>query len=126
MRNGRTSRNGRPRPTIVSSVMPSPPRICTLRSTTRQIASEQITVAMPDLWPRPALIEHPGRVPNDEPRGVQAHLIVGEHVTTGHPVITSEDWQKSIAKPGIFIIRKRTSKRSSAVPRRAASSRCGC
>src|SRR6266436_1896705 len=46
MRNGRTSRKRRA--TIVSSVMPSPPRICMLRSTTRQIASEQMTLAMLD------------------------------------------------------------------------------
>jgi hypothetical protein len=37
MRSGRTSRNGRA--TIVSSVMPSRPRICMLRSTTRQVTA---------------------------------------------------------------------------------------
>src|ERR1700730_16032409 len=53
MRNGRTS--GKRRATIVSSVMPRPPKICMLRSTTRQIASEQMTLAMLDScvprWP---------------------------------------------------------------------------
>ncbi len=48
MRKGRTSRKRRA--TIVSSVMPRPPKICMLRSTTRQIASEQMTLAMLDSW----------------------------------------------------------------------------
>jgi hypothetical protein len=52
MRNGRTSR--KMRATIVSSVMPRLPRICMLRSTTRQIASKQMTLAMLDSCvPRP-------------------------------------------------------------------------
>src|ERR1700757_4653758 len=46
MRKGRISRKRRA--TIVSSLMPSPPRICMLRSTTRQIATEQMTLAMLD------------------------------------------------------------------------------
>src|SRR6266446_892031 len=48
MRKGRMSRKRRA--TIVSSVMPRPPRIYMLRSTTRQIASEQMTLAMLDSW----------------------------------------------------------------------------
>jgi hypothetical protein len=38
------------RATIVSSLMPSPPGTCIERSTTRQVASEQITLAMLDWW----------------------------------------------------------------------------
>jgi len=42
------------RVTIVSSVMPRPPRICMLPSPTRQIASEQMTAAILDSCvPRP-------------------------------------------------------------------------
>ena len=99
IRNGRTSRNSRA--TIVSSVMPSPPRIWTLRSTTRQIASEQdglgharfVAGAMP-------LVEQPGGVPNDEAAGVQVHLVVGEH--KAHPLVLAQRLAKGGAAAGLI------------------------
>src|SRR6266851_3051132 len=76
MRNGRTSRKRRA--TIVSSVMPRPPRICMLRSTTRQIASEQMTLAVLDSWvprsPRPST-----QAACQITRRMDVHLVVGEH-----------------------------------------------
>ena len=87
MRKARTSR--KMRSTTVSQVTPMPPRICSERSTTRKIASEQITLAI-ELSRRRALalIEQPRRVPDGKPGRVDVHRVVGQH--EAHALVLAE------------------------------------
>ena len=93
MRNGRTSRNRRATDRVVGDAKPAQDLHAAVDDAPDRLRADHRCHAR-FMAAATALIEHPGRVPNDEPRGVQVHLVVGEHVTTGHPVMTAEDWQK--------------------------------
>ena len=72
-----------------------------LRSTTRQIASEQMTLAMLDSWvPR-----SPGRasrqcVPDDEPALMDVHRVVGEH--EADPLVLAKRLAEGGAPPRVI------------------------